>query len=52
MQRHLDPTMKENAKNMAKYMFVGITLEMAIGLEDTAENGRGGDKNGMPKRIL
>ena len=31
MRRHLDPTMKENAENMAKYMFVDITLEMVIG---------------------
>ena len=47
---HLDPTMKENVENKAKYMFVGITPEMAIGLDHTA--GRGGDKHGMPKRIL
>ena len=46
----LDPTMKENVENKAKYMFVGITPEMAIGLDHTA--GRGGDKHGMPKRIL
>ena len=43
----LDPTMKENAENMAKYMFVGITPEMAIGLDRTA--GRGGDKDGKRK---
>ena len=47
---HLDPTMKENAENMAKYMFVGITQEMAIGSNHTA--GRGEDKHGMSKRIL
>ncbi len=38
---HLDPTTKENAENMAKYMFVGITQEMAIGSKVTAEE-RGG----------
>jgi hypothetical protein len=45
MRRYLDPTMKENAENMARYMFVGITLEMVIGLKDTAGIEQGEDKN-------